>query len=299
MCVSVVILTFNEDVNLPRCLEALTWCDDIWVVDSYSTDRTVEIAKNFGARVLQREFDNFAGQRNYAIDHCKFRHDWILHLDADEVCTNELRVEVENAVRATGYTAFRVPSKTMFHGRWLKYSGMYPTYQVRLGKSPDFRFIQVGHGQREAVDPASIGTLDEPYLHYSFSHGIESWLAKHNVYSSAEAQHALTVSKSERVSLNSILFDTTVRRRFMKRLSFLLAFRPTLRFLYMFFIRRGFLDGWAGYQYCRLLGLYEGMIDAKVSELRALSPSGEAKHVIDLLPLPESEESRVARKRAA
>ncbi|MEP3481527.1 MAG: glycosyltransferase family 2 protein [Fuerstiella sp.] len=299
MCVSVVILTFNEERNLPQCLEALSWCDDIWVVDSFSTDKTVEIAKRFGARVLQRKFDSFAGQRNHAIDHCQFRHDWIFHLDADEVCTDKLQGEIEAAIQGTRYTAFRIPSKTMFHGRWLKYSGMYPTYQVRLGKSPAFRFIQVGHGQREAVDAADVGVINEPYLHYSFSHGIESWLSKHNLYSTAEARQTLVEPTLGEASVGSVLLNTTARRRLMKRLSFSLPFRPTLRFLYMFLIRRGFLDGWAGYQYCRLLGLYEGMIDAKVAELRSVSGLDAPLPSVDLLPISTVEETSPARKRAA
>ena len=108
--ISVLILTFNEEANLPRCLKSVAWSDDVLVVDSFSTDRTVEIAKKFGARVLEREFDHFAGQRNFGLDMGELRHDWVLHLDADEVVTEALRDEMI-AVRQGSYHAYRVPSR--------------------------------------------------------------------------------------------------------------------------------------------------------------------------------------------
>ena len=154
--VSTILLTLNEEANLPRCLEALAWCDDVVVVDSYSSDRTVAIAESAGARVVQRRFDNFAAQRNHALDSVPLRHDWVLHLDADEVCNEDLRSEIEVKIRDERYDAYRVPSKTMFLGRWLRYSGMYPSYQVRLGRRSAFRFKQVGHGQREDLNPERV-----------------------------------------------------------------------------------------------------------------------------------------------
>jgi glycosyltransferase involved in cell wall biosynthesis len=151
-------------------------------MDSFSTDQTTEVARGFGARVVQRKFDSFAGQRNHALDSVDFRHDWILHIDADEVVTSALKREMLEAIKSEGLDAYRIPSKTMFFGRWLRFSGMYPTYQVRLGRKGHFRFKQVGHGQREDIPPDRIGTLKEPYLHYSFSKGLAEWFDKHNRY---------------------------------------------------------------------------------------------------------------------
>ena len=262
--VSVLILTLDEEKNLPACLSALSWCDDIHIVDSFSSDATVSIARSADAQVIQRAFDSFAGQRNYALDRIKFKHDWVLHLDADEICTEELRREVCEQTEETEYDAFRIPSKMMFMGTWLKFSGMYPTYQVRLGRQDSFRFKQVGHGQREDLDPSCIGTLQSPYWHYSFSKGLDEWFDKHNRYST---QEALRVDGAVNLDLAGLfsLSDTTRRRRALKQLSFRLPFRPTLRFLYMYLLRRGILDGVAGYRYCRLLSVYEAMIDAKVA----------------------------------
>ena len=138
-------------------ISALAWppCgfDDIVVLDSYSTDQTVQVAESLGARTYQRTFDNFAGQRNFAFDNIEFSNDWILHLDADEVLTDELCAEIRRVIEDPDLDAYRVPSRLMFMGRWLRYSGMYPTYQVRLGRKTVLRFAQVGHGQREDRTP--------------------------------------------------------------------------------------------------------------------------------------------------
>ncbi len=266
--VSTLLLTLNEEQNLPACLDALSWCDDIWVLDSFSTDATVEIARSAGAHVMQRKFDSFAGQRNYGLERAGFRHEWILHLDADEICTEELHQEILQRTNDAAFDAYRIPSKTMFMDKWVKRSGMYPTYQVRLGRHPEFQFKQVGHGQREDVDPARVGTLQSPYLHYSFSKGLSEWFEKHNRYSTLEAMEALQTDRSQDLDVAGLfsLKDATRRRRALKQLSYRVSFRPTLRFLYMYLLRGGILDGRAGYSYCHLLSIYEAMIDAKVAE---------------------------------
>ncbi|MFY9253783.1 MAG: glycosyltransferase family 2 protein [Fuerstiella sp.] len=264
--ISVLLLTLNEEKNLPACLEALSWCDDIWLVDSFSNDRTIEIARNAGVNILKRRFDSFAEQRNFAIDNAPFRHEWILHLDADEICTTALYQEMQTQIQTEIFDAFQVPSKMMFMGQWLKFSGMYPTYQVRLGRHPKFRFKQVGHGQREDIDPSRVGTLKQPYLHYSFSKGLDEWFEKHNRYATQEALQILDQANSARLDLPGLfaISDSTRRRRILKQLSFRMSFRPTLRFLYMYLLRLGMLDGKAGYRYCRLLAIYESIIDMKV-----------------------------------
>ncbi|MGD0900435.1 MAG: glycosyltransferase family 2 protein [Thermoguttaceae bacterium] len=283
--VSILLLTLNEELNLPRCLEAITWCDDIVVLDSYSTDRTVAIAKAAGARVFDRTFDNFAGQRNWALENVPFQHDWILHLDADEVCTPGLLSEIVTRIGDSRYGAYRIPSKMIFLGKWLRFAGMYPSYQVRLGRNPVFRFKQVGHGQRENIDPARVGTLRHPYIHHSFSKGLHDWFAKHNRYSSDEATELAGRETTDGLDLSGLVDwrDPTRRRRAIKAIVNRLPFRPTLRFFYMYFGHFGFLDGSAGYQYCRLLAMYQAMIDMKVGELRRREqevPPGDLPNVL-------------------
>ena len=268
MSLSVVILTHNEEHNLPRCLGAIQWCSDVVVMDDFSTDRTVGVAKSFGARVVQRAFDNFACQRNFALENLSFKHEWVLHLDADEVMTPELRREIEETLPGSAYDAFRVPSKMMFEGKWLKHAATYPVYQVRIGRKSALRFIQVGHGQRERLEPERIGTLREAYLHYPFSKGLKAWLEKHDRYSTKEAEEALALRKAGRTSLQRLLSaDTTARRRALKELSVWLPMRPALRFLYLLVLRRGFLDGRPGFAYCRLMAHYERLIVQKMKAL--------------------------------
>lgn len=271
MGISVLLLTLNEADNLPACLAALAWSDDVVVLDSFSQDDTVAVAERLGARVYQRRFDHFAGQRNHALDHIAFKNDWILHLDADEIVTPALHVEMLQVIGEGRFDAFRIPSKTMFFGRWLRYSGMYPAYQVRLGHRDRLRFKQVGHGQREDLPPERVGTLTEPYLHYSFSKGLTEWFDKHNRYASDEAREtAKALADGSGLDWQGYLSsDRTRRRRALKALSYRLLLRPTLRFFYMYVLRRGFLDGRAGFIYCRLLAIYEYLIVLKTRELHS------------------------------
>ncbi len=264
---SVLILTKNEEANLPACLASVKWCDDVVVLDSFSTDRTVDLARAAGVRVEQRAFDDFAGQRNHALDRIPFKHPWVFHLDADEQFTAPLRTECEQAIAANQHSGYMVPNKLVFEGRWLKHAGMYPTYQMRLLKLGEVRFVQHGHGQREADAKRGIGTLHEPYLHFNFSKGIGDWLEKHQRYARAEAAHEFDAEKHLDVR-GVVSGDALRRRRALKQLSSRLPFRPALRFLYTYVLRRGFLDGFPGYRYSRLLATYEGMIVCELESLR-------------------------------
>jgi glycosyltransferase involved in cell wall biosynthesis len=263
MNVSVLLLTYNEAANLPRCLAALAWCDDVVVVDSGSTDATVSIAESHGARVLTRPFDDFSAQRNFGLDAGGLRHDWVLHLDADEVVTDAFVAALRALVPPPGIYGCRVPSKMMFRGRWLRHAGMYPSYQVRLGHRERLRFRQVGHGQREDLAPEQLDTFGEPYLHYSFSHGMRHWLERHVRYAADEARELMIARKQGMPRWRDIFAtDRMTRRRALKSLTHHvpLALRPPLRFVYVYLMRGGILDGSAGFIYAFMLATYEGMI---------------------------------------
>lgn len=266
---SVLILTRNEEQNLPDCLASVKWSDDIVVLDSCSTDQTAALAKTADARVFERPFDDFAAQRNYALDKIPFRHSWVFHLDADERFTEPLRRECETVIAADQHSGFLVPSKLMFMDKWLRWSGMYPVYQMRLMKLGEIRFIQAGHGQREADAKRGVGKLHEPYLHYNFSKGLDDWREKHDRYSSKEAEESLQERQKGQIGWHDLWGnDPVARRRALKRLSMRLPCRPTLRFLYMYVFRLGFLDGRPGLLYCRLLATYEKMIVTKLKDLQ-------------------------------
>ena len=268
--ISVVILTLNEELNLPRCLGAISWCDDVLIVDSFSSDATLRIAAEHGVRVVQRIFDSFAGQRNFAVEHCELKHDWIFHLDADEVMTPALSAEILESIAATDKDAYRVSSKLMFRGNFLRRAGLFPWYQVRLGRRGKLRFTQVGHGQREQLPSHAIGTLKNSLLHFPFEKGLDDWIEKHNRYSTAEArQNVYGAGGIDSTVLDLLSITTDRRRRAAKKIFRRLPCRPTLRFIYMYLFRGGILDGKAGFRYCRLLAWYEWLIVLKEREVRA------------------------------
>jgi glycosyltransferase involved in cell wall biosynthesis len=267
--ISVVILTMNEADNLPRCLESIRWCDDILILDSGSTDATAAIAHASGARVMLRAFDSFARQRNHAMEEGQLRHPWVLHLDADEVVTPELHEELQQlAVDGPArYPVYRVPSKLIFMDRWLRHSGMYPAYQVRFGKRGELRFVDHGHGQRESLPLDQVGTVVSPLEHFNFSKGINDWFTRHLRYARAEALQARAERGQGMHWADLLAGDPTTRRRALKAVAHRLPFRPTLRFIYAYVLRMGFLDGAAGFHYASMLATYQYFIDLNTIEL--------------------------------
>jgi glycosyltransferase involved in cell wall biosynthesis len=272
LSLSVLILTLNEEANLDACLASVAWSDDIVVLDSFSTDRTVEIAQAAGARVYQRHFENERNQRTFGLQALSFKHPWVYIPDADEITTPELRDEMLALVAIPGRpeVAFRVRFKTLFMGRWIRYSSLYPTWVVRLVRPKAVGFER--DINLRPVTDGPVGFLENHFLHYSFNKGLHAWYEKHNRYSSFEAREALRSLDNGGIDWRGLLpWSEAVRRRCaLKELSFRLPFRPTLRFLYMYLIRRGILDGRPGYVYCRLLAAYEYMIVVKLAEMRRL-----------------------------
>jgi glycosyltransferase involved in cell wall biosynthesis len=263
---SLLILTLNEERNLPDCLASVNWCDDVVVLDSGSTDRTREIAAAHGAKVAERPFTDFAGQRNWAHDQRLFRNDWVFHLDADERFTAELRAEctVVAAHPPPNLDGFFVAPRMIFQGRWIRHCTDYPAWQARFVRAQGFRFVQVGHGQRES--PAMrLGRLQASYDHLLPFGTPEEWLTKHERYAREEAAevraHRLHFGAACRAILGGPPLE---RRRALKRLWFRLPARPELRFAYQYLWRRGFLDGAPGFCYCRWLSRYERLITAEL-----------------------------------
>ncbi len=264
---TVVILAKNEAQDILPCLESLQpISDDIHVVDSGSLDQTVSIATAFGAHCHHHPFTGFGDQRNWAIDHIVHRYDWVLHLDADERATPEFAKELgEILSRPTEHAGYFVPSKLMLGNRWLRRCSGYPVYQVRLFHKSRMRFVNQGHGQREATE-GTLGYLKQPYLHFAFSKGAQHWFEKHAAYASAEAQSSRE-GEASAFSLFRMFFsrDAVARRRVLKTLSFRLPFRELFRFMHMFIVKRGFMDGYAGFTYARMVATYEAMIAVNVA----------------------------------
>lgn len=263
---SVLILTLNEERDLPACLASVPGCDDVVVLDSGSTDRTAEIARAAGARVFARAFDNFAGQRNHAHRAIAFRHAWVFHLDADERMTPELDAECRAAAARTDVDGFYVAPKMLWAGEWLRRSTDYPAWQARFARAASFTFVEVGHGQREAPG-TRMGWLRASYTHDLSSGGDAEWLEKHRRYARIEARRH--VAEQNAVPLRQLFSgDALLRRRAIKHFSYRLPARPLLRFGYQYLLRGGFLDGPAGFHYCRLLARYEAFTAEEMRRLR-------------------------------
>jgi glycosyltransferase involved in cell wall biosynthesis len=267
--VSVIVLTKNEANNIGDCLASCAWCDDVHVLDSGSTDGTVEIARAAGATVHFHPFTSFGAQHNWIIDHIPTKHVWQFHIDADERFNSGLVAEMYRRVGPDGTAldaaGFLIPSQMIFQNRWIRHSSEYPTYQVRLIHVDRCRFIAVGHGQREQ-STGSIRAFHNPYAHYSFSKGQAEWFRRHNRYSDREAAEALAdiiqpIDPADVLGGNSVL-----RRRALKRMSYRLRGRGLWRFLYNYIFKKGWLDGSPGFNYAVSIGLYEYWTELKIIE---------------------------------
>ena len=267
---SVVILARNEATNIERCLKAVNWSDDVVVIDDGSADDTPELAKACGARVIPHKFISFADQRNWAMQHAELQHDWVLHLDADEVVTAELQHELRRVLAdaADDVVAFRMCRKTMLLGQWLKYSDGFPVWIMRLVRPGRAHFQDCGHGEVAVPEVSGVmGTVREPFLHYAFSKGLTDWIDRHNRYSTREAELEL-VTVSGLKWKQFLSSDKAVRRSALRAFSRRLPFRPTFRFVYQYVLKRGFLDGRAGWTFSKMMAMYEGWIVMKRREMR-------------------------------
>jgi glycosyltransferase involved in cell wall biosynthesis len=271
--VSVLILTRNEEQDLPACLASVAWCDDIHVLDSHSTDQTVAIAQAAGAKTTLRVFDGYASQRNFGL-RLPFKHPWVLIVDADERIPPALVAEMRGFVStaAPGVAAARMRRRDIWWGTWLRHAQISPFYVrlVRTGRA---------HYEREVnevlVVDGDIHELRESFDHYPFSKGLDHWIAKHNVYSGMEAA-VIASGQGLKPSWSTALFgaDFNERRGHQKAIFYRLPGRPLIKFLYMLILRRAFLDGAAGIRYASLQAIYEYMIVLKVKEM------SQTKHII-------------------
>ncbi len=276
---SIVILTLNEEQNLPACLASTAGCDDVVVLDSGSTDRTAEIARAAGARVVVNRFENFAQQRNYAHESIPFRHDWVFHLDADETLTPELAAECAGLAASTkgkSLDGFFAAPKMMFRGHWIPHCTDYPAWQARFVHVRRFRFVQSGHGQREAPG-LLMSRMQNAYFHNLSSQSEEDMRTKHARYARAEATSFIATRRPASILWKALCsHDPLLRRRALKETSHHLPARGVLRMLYQYVLRGGFLDGAPGLAYCRLLADYERAISSEIRQLKSRSPKTQA-----------------------
>jgi glycosyltransferase involved in cell wall biosynthesis len=266
--ISVLILTLNEENNLPGCLDTVKWSDDIHVLDSYSTDHTVEIARQHGATVWFRKFDSFSQHQNWALANISFKYPWVFYFDADERVTPKLAEGMRAAVSNPGINvAFRIQRRDFFLSRWLKHVQMTAFYE-RLFQPAKMHYERLGHCVSKPDGP--VATIEGYLDHYPFSKGMSDWVNRHNFYSTQEAQQTMiNRSAGRRVSLRAIVFPTnkSERRQALKELYYHLPMRPLFKFFVMYVLKRGFLDKGAGFAYSTLMAFYEFLIVLKTREL--------------------------------
>jgi len=272
--VFVIIPTFDEELNLEDCLASVCgWAAEVAVVDSYSTDKTVDIARRLGARVVQHEYEGPARQKNWALDNLDFASDWVLLLDADERVPRDLREEIAGIIAAggNGYEGFYINRRFIFYGKWIKHCGWYPSWNLRLFKR------RLGRYEQREVHEHVVLNGRAGYCRHDLIHedmrDINHWIAKHNRYASAEAQETLRArQRSSRSELVPSIAKGPIERKraISERIRFRLPVpvRSALFFFYMYFFRLGFLDGIHGFHFCAMHAFFEYFNGIKLWELK-------------------------------
>lgn len=266
--INAVILTYNEENILDECLKSLEFADEIIVYDSFSTDRTLKIAGKHNAIIHQRKFDNYATQRNEALKTVSNKCSWVLMVDADEIVTKDLKEEILKIPQqsANPVTMYRVRRKDMFQDKWIKQSSGYPTWFPRLFKNGEVRVER--EINEEYITSGKEGKLFEHLLHFPFNKGLTYWFEKHNRYSEMEAWKLREESEESIELLDLFSKNPVLRRKVQKRIIYRLPLRHWIVFIGLYIIRGGFLNGRAGYNFCKLRKTYEWMIMIKYSELK-------------------------------
>jgi glycosyltransferase involved in cell wall biosynthesis len=272
---TVVILTYNEEVNIRQALDNVVgWAKVIYILDSYSNDKTIEIVNEYdGVQVFYRKFDNYAAQRNHAIKNLPHQNEWMFFLDADEYLTSELKKEISATLSSTSlkFNGFYIKRRFYFMGKWIKYGGYYPTKLLRLFKH------ECAVCEREINEhinvQGEIGGLEYDFAD-SNNKDFSFWIDKHNTYSSFEARQFDSTEKVE----SNIFGNSTERKQWIRQHIWNVFLpplvRPFLYFIYRYFFRLGFLDGKVGFIYHFMHGLvYRFMIDVKYIESKARKPA--------------------------
>ncbi|MGB8989970.1 MAG: glycosyltransferase family 2 protein [Candidatus Sulfotelmatobacter sp.] len=275
--VSVIIAARNEARNLPQCLQGLKEFGDVYVIDSQSTDDTVEIARSHGAHVVQFHYSGgWPKKRQWAMNTLSLAHDWILLLDADEVLTIELTEEIRSAISNPAIDGYSILLRTWFLGRALRYGdvGLWKLALFRRGKGrfecrlkeQDTSMADMEVHEHVVVDGAT-SSLRNPVIHHNLE-SLSRYIQKHDEYSNWESQ-VLLQRGSDKELPPSLLGTQAQRRRWLKRKLFSLPGSPVLLFLYRYVFRFGFMDGVPGLIYCGFQAVQMFHTKAKIYELKS------------------------------
>ena len=293
VALSVVVLTLNEERNLEACLSGVAeWAGEIFVVDSGSTDRTLEIAARFGGQVVTHAFETHARQWQWALDTLPIRHSWVLGIDADQRVTPDLRDEIRRLVESGSDAAGAyVPRRQIFRGTWIRYGGYYPVHLLKLFRRDSVRLDPddlVDHHFRVTGRVVTLaGDLIEDNRNEA---QIAVWTAKHNRYAVLQARRER--QPSPHVPLSAVFRGSDERVLWLKQLwgRFPLFVRPVFYVFYRYVIRLGFLDGKQGFVFHVLQAFwYRLLVDINIDELRSQESAGRGEQPASNTPnTPES-----------
>jgi len=271
---SIIVLTYNEELHLERCLQSLKQVGaEIFIVDSFSTDRTQEIAEAYGARFYQNVWINYATQFNWAIDNCPITTDWVMRVDADEYLDELLVDQINRQLDRVGseYTGIRVKRLMYFMDKPLRRGGMYPIWHMKIWRNGMAHCEQRWMDERMVLSSGEVMEMDGDLVDYNLNN-ITWWTAKHNSYATREAIDVLDkiYNFTSAESIKGNFFGTSEERRRWLKLLYLrlpLFVRPFLFFLIRYIVQMGFLEGRRGFVWSVLQCFwYRYLVDAKIDE---------------------------------
>jgi glycosyltransferase involved in cell wall biosynthesis len=266
--ISIVIPTLDEELHVVRAVNSASPLGQVYVLDSGSSDRTRELADEAGAKVAEHVWSGYATQKNWALANLGIESEWVLFLDADEYLSRELRKEILDATTSEKFDGFYVPRRNIFLGRVLRHAWWYPDYQLRLFRVAKGRYEDRLVHEHVLLD-GEAAFLKQPIMHENLK-GIDAFLERHLRYADFEAAEMLRVRSNNLGDQRRGRFFGTwpERRRALKlHVWYRVPGRPAIRFLWMYLVKRGFLDGKQGRVYCQLLAVEEALINAKLLEL--------------------------------
>ena len=265
--VTVILPVLDEELHIRRAVSSALPLGPVFVVDCGSTDRTRDIAAEVGAAVVEHDWEGYAAQKNWALTTLPLDTEWVLFLDADEYVTSGLQREIQAAIQQDGFDGYYIPRRNIFLGRDLRHVWWYPDYQLRLFRNGKGRFEDRLVHEHVLLDGPST-FLRHPLMHENLK-GVDAFMRRHERYAALEAQEIrqMRLGLPTNQRRGRLLGSWPERRRWLKlNVWYRLPGRPAIRFLWLYFLRRGFLDGRAGLVYAQLLAAYEALIDAKLLE---------------------------------
>ena len=284
MSIAVMIPTKNEETNLPFALASVQdWAAEVFVLDSGSTDRTEEIARAAGAHFHFHPWEGYARQKNWGLDNLGITQPWVFILDADEVITPELRDELLRVAREDKATedGFYVNRYFIFLGQRIRHCGYYPSWNLRFFRRGKARYEERDVHEHMIVDGGTGGAGSVGYLRHNMEHndrrGLEHYIAKHNHYSTLEARELFRIEQSAaHGTMKYSPFGGPIeRRRWVKHKVWpKLPAKWFFRWLYMYVLKLGVLDGVVGWHFCMFLAGYEHQITLKLAEMRRDARAG-------------------------